>query len=75
MSFNNRLVEHQKKAMDNLAKIRKGDSVKMVNCFEAEKYAGQVFTVTTEPYQISCTWCVGLEGRRGGFDIACLEKV
>ena len=59
--------------MENLSKIREGDTVKIVNCFEADKNEGKTFKVTSEPYQVCGTWCVLITGK-GAWDIACLEK-
>lgn len=65
---------HLQDTMKNLATIRIGDTVKIVNCMEEDKYEGKTFEVNSEPYQISGTWCVKI-GEKGWWDIACLEKV
>lgn len=74
MIISNKQTERQKRTMNNLATIRKGDNVRIVNCAEAERYEGQTFKVLSEPWEICGTWCVKIE-RKGAFDIACLEKV
>ena len=53
-----------------------GTKVKMVNCLEAEKYEGHIWTIKSEPWKLSSgQWLVLLEGFRGGFAVSCLEKV
>lgn len=53
-----------------------GTSVKMVNCFEAEKYGDKVWTTRTEPWQLGDgTWVVALEGKGGGFAVDKLAVV
>lgn len=53
--------------------LKSGDKVTIHDCFEADLYEGQEFTVTGEPYQICGTQCVFLRGV-GAFDIGRLEK-
>ncbi len=74
MQISNKQKERQQRTMKNLATIRKGDKVRIVECAEATRYEGQVFEVVTEPWEICGTWCVKLSGK-SAFDIACLEKV
>ncbi len=62
----------EKRAMANLAKIRKGDKVRLYDCFEAEHNAGRLFLVLDEPKEICGTWCFRLEGK-GWFDAGCVE--
>ena len=62
----------EKRAMANLAKIRKGDKVRLFDCFEAERNAGRLFLVLDEPKEICGTWCFRLEGK-GWFDAGCVE--
>jgi hypothetical protein len=51
-----------------------GTKVRMVNCLEAEKYAGKTWVTASEPWQLASKEClVLLEGYRGGFSIKCLE--
>jgi hypothetical protein len=48
----------------------------MVNCLEAEKYAGKVWITASEPWRLdSRVWVVMLEGYKGAFALKCLEKV
>lgn len=55
--------------------LRPGDRVKMVGCTEAEKYAGRVWTVTSEPWTVCGSRLVKLEAYSGGFDCERLELV
>lgn len=50
-----------------------GDQVRMVNCVEAEKYAGRIWTVASEPWEVCGSRVVLLEEFRGGFDCERLE--
>lgn len=70
----NRQREHNQRTKKALATIRKGDTVKIVNCLEADRNEGKTFEVLSEPYELCGAWCVYLE-KKGAFDIACLEKV
>lgn len=74
MIISNKQKERLQRTMENLSKIREGDTVKIVNCFEADRNEGKTFKVTSKPYQIGGTWCVRLDGK-GAWDIAALEKV
>jgi hypothetical protein len=48
----------------------------MVNCLEAENYAGKVWITASKPWQLeSREWVVMLEGYKGAFALKCLEKV
>lgn len=56
--------------------MKPGDKVEMVNCIEAADYAGQVWTVRSEPWELGHgEEVVLLEGKRGGFMTKCLRKV
>jgi hypothetical protein len=51
-----------------------GTKVKMVNCLEAEKYTGKIWTTESYPWQLgSGQWVVLIKGHRGVFSIECLE--
>ena len=52
-----------------------GEKVKMVNCAEARMNPDKIWVVKSEPWEISGTKCVLLEGKRGGFDVGCLVKI
>lgn len=64
----------EKRAMANLAKIRKGDKVRLFDCLEAEAEcnAGRLFLVLDEPKEICGKYCFRLEGK-GWFDAGCVE--
>ena len=64
----------EEKTKENLATIKAGDVVKVVNCFEAERLKEKEFKVISEAYKIGGTYCVKLDGL-GYFDIGRLEKV
>lgn len=64
----------EERTKDNLARIRQGDLVKVVNCLEAARLKENVFKVISDAYKIGGTYCVKLEGL-GYFDIGRLEKV
>ena len=64
----------EEKTKENLATIKEGDTVRVVNCFEAERLKEKQFKVISEVYKIGGTYCVKLEGL-GYFDIGRLEKV
>lgn len=55
--------------------LRLGDRVKMAGCAEAEKYAGRVWTVISEPWTVCGSRVVKLGGYGGGFDCERLELV
>lgn len=55
--------------------LKIGDSVMMVNCYEAEKYPDKVWVVRSEPWEVCGSEVVLLEGKSGGFDTSCLRKV
>lgn len=55
--------------------LKIGDLVKMVNCCEAEKYTDKVWAVRSEPWEVCGSEVVLLEGKSGGFDISCLQKI
>lgn len=57
--------------------IKKGDSVIMVNCYEADhdKYSGKIFKVITDPQKMCGSDVVWLEGYSGCFDLDCLKKI
>jgi len=52
-----------------------GTKVRMVNCAEAEKYSQTIWTTRSEPWPCCGRMLVSLEGRAGGFNLACLEAV
>ena len=52
-----------------------GTRVRMVNCYEAEKYAGIVWVTRSESWDVCGKEVVLLEGYGGGFAVACLEVV
>ena len=52
-----------------------GSKVKMVNCAEASIHEGKVWTVISEPWEVCGSTVVKLEGKRGGFDMSCLQVV
>ncbi len=55
--------------------MKPGDRVIMVDCAEADKNAGRVWTVRSEPWDVCGTPCVLLDGYRGGFAVDCLRCV
>ncbi len=55
--------------------LHEGNHVKMVNCYEAEKYPDKVWTVRSEPWEVCGSEVVLLEGKSGGFDTSCLQKI
>lgn len=57
--------------------LKPGDRVVMHTCLEArnEKYAGKVWTVASEPWDLCGSEVVLLEGFRGGFATEFLRKV
>lgn len=70
----NKQKERLQRTTENLSKIKQGDTVKIVNCFEADKNEGKTFKVVSEPYELCGSWCVWLENK-GAWDIAKLEKI
>ena len=52
-----------------------GTEVRMVNCYEASKYADKVWVTRSEPWEMCGSQVVLLEGKSGGFDTSCLEVV
>jgi hypothetical protein len=53
-----------------------GTKVKIVNCLEAEKYAGKIWVTESEPWCIGGgTWIVLLKGYGSGFSVKCLEVI
>ena len=52
-----------------------GTKVKMVNCYEAEKYKDRVWITKSEPWAVGGTMVVLLEGKSGGFAVDMLEVV
>ena len=72
MRLNKKQLEEKTK--ENLATIKEGDIVRVVNCFEAERLKKKQFKVISEPYKIGGTYCIKLDGL-GYFDIGRLEKV
>lgn len=58
------------------ASFKPGDKVRIVgDCYEAEKYAGQVWTVASPPWEVSGNEIVLLHGKAGGFSTRFLELV
>jgi len=55
--------------------MKVGTKVKMVNCIEAEENEGKVWVTRSEPWAVCGSTVVLLEGKRGGFDISCLQVV
>ena len=55
--------------------LKSGDRVTIVNCYEAEKYNGRIWTVESEPWECCGSEIVLLEGKSGGFDTSRLKKV
>lgn len=55
--------------------MRIGTKVRMVNCAEAETYAGRFWETRSEPWYVSGTMVVALKGKAGGFAVGCLEVV
>jgi|WetSurMetagenome_2_1015567.scaffolds.fasta_scaffold1809900_2 hypothetical protein len=55
--------------------LKPGDRVFMVDCYEAEKYAGRAWTVESEPWECCGSEIVLLEGKSGGFDTSRLKKL
>lgn len=56
--------------------MKPGDKVIMVDCYEAKKYAGRIWTVKSEPWALGHgAMVVKLEGFSGGFSVNCLRKV
>lgn len=52
-----------------------GTHVRMVNCYEAGKYADKVWVTCSEPWEMCGSQVVLLKGKSGGFDTSCLEVV
>ncbi len=57
--------------------LKPGNKVVMHSCYEArkEKYAGKVWTVESEPWDLCGSEVVRLEGYNGGFATEFLRKV
>ena len=58
--------------------LKPGDSVVMVNCYEAKlkRNRGKIWTVASEPWKICNSEVVLLEGRAGGgFAVRYLKRV
>lgn len=52
-----------------------GTKVRMVNCYEAQKYGDKAWVTRSEPWEMCGSQVVLLEGKSGGFDTSCLEVV
>lgn len=66
---------HEERTKENLAKIRNGDVVQIIEeCWEHEFYGEKEFNVISEPRKIGASYCVRLDGI-GYFDIAMIKKV
>lgn len=55
--------------------LKIGDKVKMVNCYEAKENPHKIWVVRSEPWEMCGSTVILLEGKRGGFDVKCLEIV
>lgn len=55
--------------------LKKIDKVKMINCYEAEKYKDKIWIVRSEPWIVCGSEVILLEGKSGGFETEFLEKV
>lgn len=64
-----------KKAKVKIVNWPVGTKVRMINCFEATKYKGQLWVTRSEPWKACGSQLVLLEGKSGGFDTSCLEVV
>ena len=60
--------------MENLATIRPGDKVKLVDCLEATYHENEVYTILEEARKIGSTWCVKINDY-GWFDVGCIQKI
>lgn len=58
-----------------LSGLHEGDRVTMVNCYEAREHPDKVWTVNSEPWNVCGSEVVLLEGKSGGFDTSCLQKI
>jgi hypothetical protein len=54
--------------------LHSGENVVIVNCYEAEKYAGKVWVTRSEPWEVCGSEVILLEGKSGGFNTSCLKK-
>lgn len=61
--------------MNNLSYLKPGDTVVIVDCFEADKYKGRVWAVRSEPWIMCGEEVILLEGKSGGFATNCLRRV
>jgi hypothetical protein len=55
--------------------LKPGDYVAMIDCFEAQKYEGHIWKVTSEPWECCGSEIVKLHDFKGGFDTSKLKKV
>ena len=55
-------------------KLKPGDHVIIENCLEAEHHIGEVWLVTSEPWILSVSEVVNLEGYSGAFGTKFLRK-
>ena len=55
--------------------LKPSDNVVMVNCYEAEKYAGVLWEVESKPWKVCGIEVVKLKGKSGGFATSCLKKI
>lgn len=56
--------------------MKPGDKVVMVNCYEAKKYAGRIWTVESKPGALGgAVVVVKLAGYSGGFNVDYLRLV
>ena len=55
--------------------LKTGDKVVMINCYEAEKYGNKIWTCRSREWEVCGSTVILLEGKTGGFDVSCLQKV
>ena len=62
--------------MPTKTKLKPGDKVVMVDCYEARSEANKdkIWVVTSEPWDVCGSEVVKLEGKRGGFATEFLRK-
>ena len=73
MIYSKGRIAYEEKVKENLATIRAGDYVKVVDCWEAELCGDKALMVLSAPKQIGSKWCVRIE-EQGWFDIGRVEK-
>lgn len=56
--------------------MKKGIKVKIINCYEAKKYADKVWTTRSDSWKLGDgTEVILLEGKSGGFACSCLREI